>query len=252
VQRHRVVGPARAHRLDQRPDLQRIGGADGVAEIDAARRSSGLLADTDKIGGALQRLGDRDVALVIAAEGGEEIDRPAPQTVLGIERPQLALALELLLGGRVVVARQEGVRRAARGQRGQAETALGGLQEALGVEPHAAIGDAFALADALGDLRHVGHLRHHLRVHEGGAVDLGHAGLGQRLDQADLLRGRDARGFRLEPLAGALLDDVHLARKLAHAALLSARSRPAGASLRRRPCLPWHPRSAAADPPAPP
>src|SRR6516225_10555590 len=41
-------------------------------------------------------------------------------------------------------------------------------------------------------------------------------GLGERLDQLDLVRGADRARFDLEPLARAFLVDLHICRQIAH------------------------------------
>ena len=41
-------------------------------------------------------------------------------------------------------------------------------------------------------------------------------GLGERLDQLDLVRGADRAGFDLEPFARAFLVDVHMFRQIGH------------------------------------
>jgi hypothetical protein len=41
-------------------------------------------------------------------------------------------------------------------------------------------------------------------------------GLGERLDQLDLVRGVDRAGFDLEPFARAFLVDLHICRQIGH------------------------------------
>ncbi len=45
-------------------------------------------------------------------------------------------------------------------------------------------------------------------------------GLGERLDQSDLVRGADRAGFDLEPFARSFLVDLHMCRQIGHGLIL--------------------------------
>src|SRR6202048_2036354 len=58
--------------------------------------------------------------------------------------------------------------------------------------------------------------RHETRADERGGLDLVQAGLGERLNQLDLVRGADRAGFDLEPFARAFLMDFNMCRQIGH------------------------------------
>jgi hypothetical protein len=58
--------------------------------------------------------------------------------------------------------------------------------------------------------------RHDARADERGGLDMVQPGLGERLDQFDLVRGADRAGLDLEALAWAFLMNVHMCRQIAH------------------------------------
>ena len=74
-----------------------------------------------------------------------------------------------------------------------------GLDRALGaarIRNEGAVAHAGLALDAGGDRLGIGKLRDHLGMHEAGDLDLLQAGLRQRVDQRDLLLGRDRRCAR--------------------------------------------------------
>jgi len=58
--------------------------------------------------------------------------------------------------------------------------------------------------------------RHDARADERGSLDVVQPGLGERLDQPDLVGGADRARFDLEPFARTFLVDLHLCRQIAH------------------------------------
>jgi hypothetical protein len=58
--------------------------------------------------------------------------------------------------------------------------------------------------------------RHDARTDERGSLDMMQPGLGERLDQLDLVGGADRAGFDLEPFARAFLVDLHLCWQIGH------------------------------------
>ena len=82
------------------------------------------------------------------------------------------------------------------------------------VEPQRGVFDAGRGREAIDHGLGVGPARHQAWVDEGGDLDVAQAATGQRLDQRDLVGGRDRAGLDLEALARPLFADVDAVRQV--------------------------------------
>src|SRR6516165_1770931 len=76
--------------------------------------------------------------------------------------------------------------------------------------------DAFLWGEHGDDIFGVRPARHDARADKRGGLDMMQPGLGERLDQLDLVGGADRAGFDLKPFARAFLVDLHMCRQIAH------------------------------------
>ena len=218
VQRDAQMRPARAHRADAALDPDRRRPAHGVRERDVGDRGAAFPGDGEAIGDGLHDRLRRDIALVVAAEGGHHAD-PRHRDAGRLVRPRLlAHGVQVLGMAAVEVLAAEGVRRAEADRADHAQPILERQRavQAILVEPERGIVDAGLRPEAAGDRLGIRPARDEPRIDEAADLDVVEPGLGQRLDQRDLVGGGDRAGLDLEALARAFLEDVDAVRQVGH------------------------------------
>ncbi len=74
-------------------------------------------------------------------------------------------------------------------------------------------GDPLAARQSGRDGFGVGHLRHHLGIHEAVRLDAPHAGVERAVDQFEFLRGGEQHRFVLQAVAGTDFDHLYVRHK---------------------------------------
>ena len=161
-----------------------------------------------------------DIALVVAAEGRHHAEAGDGHAALHMQGRLLAHGREVLGMAAVEVLAREGLGCAERDRAADRELAAEGKRplEPGGVEPQGRVVDAGLGLEAFHHGLGIGPARHQARIDERANLDVAKAGLGQGLDQPDLVGGSDRSGLDLEALARAFLMDVHAGRQVGHSA----------------------------------
>jgi len=160
----------------------------------------------------------RNVALVVAAERRHHPDPRHLNAVFEMQCRLLLHCLDIFGVAAMQVLLSERLRRGQRDRPRYCQLVAEDQRavEPARVEPEGGVVDAFLRGEPGDDVFGVRPARHDARADKRGGLDVVQPGLGERLDQLNLLRGADWAGFDLEPFTRAFLVDLHLCWQIGH------------------------------------
>src|SRR4029077_9514308 len=207
-----------AHIAQHALDAHRRRPAHRVGQREILDVGAGFLGDSETIFQGRNDLRWRNVALVVAAERRHHADPRHLDAVFEMQRGLLLHRLDVFGVAAVQVLLGETFGRSQRDRAGdrQLVAEYEGPVEYARVEPQCGVVYAFLWGEPGDDVFGVRPARHDARADERGGLDMRQPGLGERLDQLDLVRGADRAGFDLEPFARAFLVDVHTCWQIGH------------------------------------